>query len=72
MSAPDILLADEGGFRIDTSTEASLQMSDPPSAGATSLVSLWQNNLLGIRLEKFINWAPRRSNAVYVINSVDW
>ena len=33
---------------------------DAPTAGAQSLVSLWQNNLLGIRAERYINWAARR------------
>lgn len=58
----EVFLADEGGISIDMSTEASVQMNDAPSAGAQSLVSLWQNNLIGIRAEQFINWAPRRAN----------
>lgn len=56
----EVLLADDGGVSIDMSQEASVQMNDAPSAGAQSLVSLWQNNLIGIRAEQYINWAPRR------------
>lgn len=67
MDPTSVLLADDGGVDIDMSTEASVQMSDTPSAGATSLVSLWQNNLVGLRAERFINWKLRRANAVSII-----
>lgn len=55
-------MADDGGVSIDMSMEASVQMNDAPSAGAQSLVSLWQNNLVGIRAEQYINWAARRTS----------
>jgi HK97 family phage major capsid protein len=58
----EVSLAEEAGIGIDMSTEASVQMNDAPSAGAQSLVSLWQNNLLGIRAEQYINWGARRAN----------
>lgn len=58
----EVLLADDGGVSIDMSQEASVQMDDAPTAGATSLVSLWQNNLVGIRAEQYINWRARRPN----------
>jgi HK97 family phage major capsid protein len=59
----EVLLADDGEIRIDVSEQASLQMNSTPSAGAQQLVSLWQNNLIGIRAERAINWAPRRAPA---------
>jgi HK97 family phage major capsid protein len=70
----EVLLADEGSVAIDMSTEASLQMDDAPSAGATSLVSLWQNNLVGIRAERYINWAARRPSnlGIAVIENVTY
>jgi valyl-tRNA synthetase len=55
-------MADDGGVSLDMSMEASVQMDDAPSAGAQSLVSLWQNNLVGIRAERYINWSPRRAS----------
>lgn len=58
----EVFLADDGGVSIDMSMEASVQMNDAPSAGAQSLVSLWQNNLVGIRAEQYINWAPKRTS----------
>lgn len=56
----EVSLADDGNISIDMSQEASVQMNDAPSAGAQSLVSLWQNNLIGVRAEQYINWGARR------------
>lgn len=56
----EVSLADDGNVSIDMSSDASVQMDDAPSAGAQSLVSLWQNNLLGVRAEQYINWGARR------------
>lgn len=71
-NASDILLADDGGVTLDVSREASLQMSTTPSAGAQQLVSLWQNNLVGLRAERFINWKRRRTGAVAYIQNVNY
>lgn len=66
----EIFYADEGGVRIDVSNQAALQMDSAPSAGAQSLVSLWQNNLIGIRAERFVNWQRRRDAGVAYIDQV--
>lgn len=68
----EVLLADDGGISIDMSQEASVEMNDAPTGGATSLVSLWQNNLLGLRAERYINWTRRRSTAVAWINDTNY
>jgi len=63
----DVMLADEGQVMIDVSKEASIQMDtspDSPSTGSTNLVSLWQHNMIGVRAERMITWAKRRSDAV--------
>jgi HK97 family phage major capsid protein len=70
ISEPEILLADDGEIAIDMSMEASLQMNDAPSAGATSLVSLWQNNMVGLRAERYINWRARRTGAVALLENL--
>jgi HK97 family phage major capsid protein len=62
----EILMADDGGIAVDLSMEASVEMTDAPVGGATSLVSLWQNGLVGIRAVRFITYAPRRAHAVAV------
>lgn len=80
MNAPDIWLADDGEVTIDASREASLQMMDNPTVDsanggnpvATSLVSLWQTNSIGLRAERFINWQKRRSVAVQLLNNANW
>ena len=66
----EIWLADDGNVTLDVSQEASLQMVTNPSAGAQSLVSLWQNNLIGLRAEREINWQKRRAAAVAYLDGV--
>lgn len=70
--ASEILLADDGGVTLDVSREASLQMDSAPSAGAQSLVSLWQNNMVALRAERYINWKRRRAQAVGYIDSANY
>jgi HK97 family phage major capsid protein len=73
--APEIMLADDGATLIDASREASVQMDtapDSPPTAATSMVSLWQMNMLGIRAERWINWKKRRSAAVQFIQNAKY
>jgi HK97 family phage major capsid protein/HK97 family phage prohead protease len=68
LSGNNILYADEGGIAIDVSTEASVIMdSDPANAVAPSLTNFWQNNLVGLRAERMINWLRARQEAVYYL-----
>jgi HK97 family phage major capsid protein len=75
VNASDIFLSDDGQVTVDVSREASLEMSSTPAQnGVTgtgaSLVSLWQSNLVGLRAERFINWARRREEAVQYLSDV--
>lgn len=75
VNAGDVYVADEGGFEVDWSREASLQMDDNPdnpTSASTVLVSLWQRNLVGFLAERTINWARRRSEAVQLLSGVNW
>lgn len=77
VKASEIFFADEGGITVDMSREASLEMNDAPTASGiagtgASLVSLWQNNMVGFRAERILNWMKRRDNAVAVLASVNW
>lgn len=83
VSAPNIWVADDGGFTIDASREASLEMNDAPTmssgplgspVGATGsvVVSMFQTNSVAIRCERFINWARKRNEAVAWIDDVNW
>jgi hypothetical protein len=73
----EIYYADDGGFMVDVSREASLQMLDNPTNDsvtptATSMVSLWQTNSVGFRCERILNWAARRPTAVAYLSGVAW
>lgn len=70
--APSILMADEGGIEVDVSREASVELQETPtepSDATTVLTSLWQANLVGIRVERFISWGKARTTAVDRITS---
>lgn len=67
-----ILYADDGGVTIDASREASLQMDsapDNPQVATSLMVSLWQNNLVGLRAERFVNWKRSMTNAVMYLTA---
>lgn len=71
----EILLADDGGVTIDVSREASLQMNtapDNPTTASTVMTSLWQQNLVGIRAERYVTWARRRPQAVVYITGANY
>jgi hypothetical protein len=75
MATSEIFVADDGGVQIDASQEASVQMDSAPTNNGTTptpttLVSLWQDNLVGIRAERVINWQRRRDAAVTYIDNV--
>jgi HK97 family phage major capsid protein/HK97 family phage prohead protease len=73
--APEIMLADDGQTVIDASNQASLQLDstpDSPPTAATNLISLWQNNLTGIRAERWINWQKRRPTCVQFIQNAKY
>jgi HK97 family phage major capsid protein len=71
----EVYVADDGSVSLDTSTEASIEMSDTPAgsssptvtASGTMLVSLFQTNSLAIRAERPIWWGLRRAGAVAYI-----
>jgi HK97 family phage major capsid protein/HK97 family phage prohead protease len=74
-NASDIYFGDEGGFMVDMSNQASVQMDDNPDNPTTSstvLVSLWQRNLVGFRAERTVNWARRRTTSVTWLDAVTW
>lgn len=79
VNASDIHYADDGEVAVDMSREASLEMKnqanltqDPTAGTGASLVSLWQNNLVGIRAEHTVNWRRRRASAVAYLTGVAW
>jgi len=74
VKASDVYLADDGVVTVDASNEASLEMLDSSllqsgvAGTGASLVSLWQNGLLGLRAIREITWKMRRTTAVGYIS----
>lgn len=66
--ANEVFLADDGQVMLDASQQASVSMDSAPTTPGTTLVSLWQQNLVGIKAERYINWQKRRAAAVQVIS----
>lgn len=76
VAASDVYLADDGGVEIESSDQASLEMLDASlvqdgTAGTgTSLVSLWQAGLLGLKAERYVTWKKRRTQAAQYLSGV--
>jgi HK97 family phage major capsid protein/HK97 family phage prohead protease len=68
----EILLADDGGVSIDASREATVTMDDGVSPASETSVNLWQQNLIGIKAERYINWQRRRLQAVHYITGASY
>ena len=76
LAAGRVVLADasqiatsDGGIVLDSASHASVQLNDAPSGAAG--VSLWQNNLLGLRAERYLGFrAP--PGAVAVLDGATW
>jgi HK97 family phage major capsid protein/HK97 family phage prohead protease len=66
----EVMLADDGVTLIDASDQASIQMEsapDSPPTASSAYVSLWQLNWVGLRVERWITWLKRRSQAAQYI-----
>jgi HK97 family phage major capsid protein len=83
IKASEVALADEGGFNVDMSREASLVMDNAPvmsSGGIGSpdapvpaqMVSMFQTNSVAFRAERTLNWQKLRPEAVQGISNVQW
>jgi HK97 family phage major capsid protein len=65
-----ILYSDDGRIEIDTSEHAALQMNDSPTdpaVAATVFTSLWQNNLWGVRVTRWLAYLRAQTGAVAYI-----
>lgn len=77
VNASDVYFADEGGFDLAMSREASLQMDNAPTMNsttptATATVSMFATNSVAFRAERHLNWAKRRPGAVQMLTGVNW
>jgi HK97 family phage major capsid protein len=65
----EIFISEDAGPQIDISREASIIMDSNPAGAASAPVSMFQNNLVAIRIGQFINWSKRRALAAGQITS---
>lgn len=71
VEASELLLA-EGGVELGSTREAALQMDSDPADGPAELVSLFQNNLLGLKAVRTIRWQMRTPAAVAYVSGVTY
>ena len=64
LDAGDIAYADDDGLYIDQATQATVTMDDGNSPASTRTVSLWQENLVGLRAERMLSWARGHVDSV--------
>jgi HK97 family phage major capsid protein len=72
IDADMLLHASDPSIRLDISREASVEASDTPGTPPTGMVSLWQQNLIGILAEKYEWWGRARDQAIVEITGVAW
>jgi HK97 family phage major capsid protein len=70
MHGPSVAVADSNTALVSVSLDAAIVMDTAPAAGPIALTSLWQNDLVGVRTTRFINWARRRSGCVATIRNI--
>ena len=74
-AASNEILFAEDTLVIDASREASVEMQSAPSeptSASTVLVSLWQRNMIGLRVDKFVNYVRRRDDVVAYISGTSY
>ena len=70
MDQDKILHASDPNVTIDVSSEASVQMDSVPANPPTPLVSFWQQNMIGLRAEKFEYWKRANDTCIVLITAV--
>jgi hypothetical protein len=67
-----IFMAQDAGITVDVSTEASIQGDTAPATPPTGVLSLWQQNMVGIRAERYITWQRSIDAGVYYITAATY
>jgi hypothetical protein len=67
-----IFMAQDAGITVDVSTEASIQGDTAPATPPTGVLSLWQQNMVGIRAERYITWQRSIDASVYYITAATY
>ncbi|WP_320535284.1 phage major capsid protein [Robbsia andropogonis] len=64
----EIYLSDDGGLELDVSREASIIMDSAPAAATSAPVNLFQNDMMALKVGKWINFQKRRPQAAKYIS----
>ncbi len=67
-----VLVADPRSIELQLSENAALQIDDDPLPGATTVRSLWQNNLVGILVERWLGFQRGSDQGVIVLTNVSY
>ena len=72
IESADVVLADAGA-EVDITTQATIDADsapDDPSTAATVLISLFQQNLVGLKVIRFVTWTKRSATSAGYISGV--
>jgi len=64
---PEAVFYADGGLEVQYSREAALDMSDTPTSPATTIVSLWQHDLVGFRVLRFASFGAAPDAVMYTV-----
>ena len=67
-----ISLADDGGAAVGTSEHSNLLIDSAPTSTAPATLSLWQADLVALKLVREVSWALRHAGAAQVLTGVQW
>jgi HK97 family phage major capsid protein len=62
--------ADAGDAIFGTAREAVLKLDDEVTDGSSAYISLWQHNLVGLRVERYFGAAILRPSGIALINNI--
>ena len=72
----DIYRIGDTGVEVSVTDVATIEQDsapqgagDTPTAASATLMSMWQNEMIGIKVVRSVNWAKRRSHAVQYIDN---
>lgn len=64
-----ILVADDGGSKLEISEQTSISMSDSPTSPST-MTSLWQTEACALKISRYANWIRCRDGMAVALDQV--
>ena len=65
-----VLIADDQIAVVDASGHAALQMDNAPSSSAAQVISMFQSNMVALRILRWITWQRAADSAVEIVTNV--